>query len=225
MKACLTCSKELIRPRKWSLKQYEAMKYCGHPCFFKKHSHNSEQEADSFYSRVYEMESGCHAWVGPRCENGYGMWSRKLNGKRSTIRAHRFAWILRNKKEIPEKMLACHTCDNPWCVNPDHIFIGSHKDNSEDMIKKNRGVYLRGSESNSAKLSLHQIEEIILSKEPATKLCRKHGVSATVIRNVRTGKSYRSEVEQAKRLAQKLWENTGNHEQCEKEISEWRREW
>lgn len=77
--------------------------------------------------------NGCWVWKGTRKGNGYGgFW---LRGK--TVFAHRYAYIL-TRGEIPSGLFACHHCDNRMCVNPDHIFIGTAKDNSQDCVNKGR---------------------------------------------------------------------------------------
>jgi hypothetical protein len=77
----------------------------------------------------------CHEWKYSRDIEGYGRFS--YNGKQ--VKAHRFALELKLGRPLDEDMFACHTCDNPPCVNPDHLFEGSAKDNVEDMLSKGRG--------------------------------------------------------------------------------------
>lgn len=80
-------------------------------------------------------ETGCMIWMLGTVKGGYGKVSK--NGK-SKI-AHRVIWEARNGP-IPDGHILCHRCDVPSCVNPDHLFVGTHKDNSLDMVKKGRSA-------------------------------------------------------------------------------------
>lgn len=80
-----------------------------------------------------EPNTGCWLWSGCINKNGYGIL--KMNNKVSL--AHRIIYEHIAGK-IPENLLACHHCDTPSCVNPDHIFIGTNKDNSNDRDRKKR---------------------------------------------------------------------------------------
>ncbi|MEU2236139.1 HNH endonuclease signature motif containing protein [Streptomyces vietnamensis] len=75
-------------------------------------------------------------WTGGRGDHGYG--SLKDDDRRA-ISTHRFSWQLHHGA-IPADMEVCHTCDNPPCVRPDHLFLGTHTDNMQDMLKKGRLV-------------------------------------------------------------------------------------
>jgi len=79
--------------------------------------------------------------------NGYGVVANKY----SNIRAHVYSYELENKVKVPKGMLICHKCDVPSCVNPDHLFMGTSQDNSDDMIKKGRKAV--GVATNRAKLT------------------------------------------------------------------------
>lgn len=79
--------------------------------------------------------AGCLIWLGPVRRNGYGAIYDPERKK--TVIAHRAAYEA-NKGPIPAGLLVCHSCDTPSCVNPDHLFVGTVKDNSDDMVRKSR---------------------------------------------------------------------------------------
>lgn len=90
---------------------------------------------DRFLRKVKPVESGCHEWQSTLSKQGYGkFWFDGVQ-----VPAHRMAYQL-FAGEIPEGMMVCHRCDNPKCVNPEHLFIGTQQDNVRDMWAKGRGI-------------------------------------------------------------------------------------
>jgi hypothetical protein len=124
-------------------------------------------------------ETGCWEWDGT-IRTGYGRYYYK--GKWMT--AHRVSWELHNGP-IPDGLLVLHKCDNKPCVNPDHLFVGTQRDNVRDMWKKQRAKVLKGSKSPNSKLTEKTAIEIRnLYEEGGTsyaKLARKFNVSAKLV--------------------------------------------
>jgi hypothetical protein len=83
-------------------------------------------------------ENDCWLWQGSHNGNGYGELSQyALNHTIKPMRAHRLSWEIHNG-DIPDGMCVCHHCDTPRCVNPNHLFLGTHKDNMHDASVKGR---------------------------------------------------------------------------------------
>lgn len=92
---------------------------------------------DQLFFNKIEKTTTCWIWTGAiRGKSGYGCL--KYNGK--VVDAHRISYII-HFGTIPNNKLVCHTCDNRKCVNPDHLFLGTYKDNHDDCVKKGRIIF------------------------------------------------------------------------------------
>lgn len=118
--------------------------------------------------------TGCIEWTGTRNDAGYGL----LMLEKKFFRAHRLAWELA-RGPIPDGLFLCHRCDNPPCINPDHLFPGTHTDNMVDKAKKGR--------VKNAKLTPEAVKQIRASSEPTAVLAARFGVGRRAILHVRTG--------------------------------------
>ena len=122
----------------------------------------------------------CWEWTGHKMKNGYG--HHNPHGL-----AHRWSWQI-NRGPIPDGKQVLHVCDNPGCVNPEHLWVGSINDNMQDKIKKGRQV--RGETQATHKLTEEQVREIRTryfswgKTNTMPVLAREYGVSVTQIYRV-----------------------------------------
>jgi hypothetical protein len=128
-------------------------------------------------------ESGCWLWTGHLCW-GYGQVM--LNYRR--YRAHRWTWELFNGP-IPAGLQVLHRCDVRCCVNPAHLFLGTHEDNMGDMAAKSRQAH--GARHGMSKLTEAQVLDIKMSQEPAAHIARRLGLDASTIQYIRKGRLWK----------------------------------
>lgn len=107
-----------------------------------------------FWKKV-DKSGECWEWTGCKDRNGYG-WKCFMNKK---LYAHRVSWELAHGREIPEGLVVAHHCDNPACVNPDHLFLGTQGDNVRDCWRKGRANN-EGENASRHKLSEKDVLEI-----------------------------------------------------------------
>lgn len=136
---------------------------------------------EKFWKKVKKTKD-CWLWTGTIVRYGNFKFKNKIYS------AHRFSWSLYHKRKIPSGMLICHRCDNPICVNPKHLFIGSSKDNARDMVQKGRSKPrgYQGGESNPfAKANWEMVEKIrkeySLGKTTHRKLACKYKIGRSTV--------------------------------------------
>jgi hypothetical protein len=174
--------------------------------------------AERFWSKVDKSDNGCWEWLGSRFNGRYGQFSfvRRVEGVKTSLLSHRVAWTL-TYGPIPPNTFVCHHCDNPICVRPDHLFLGSAKDNTQDAVEKGRvahgtrhwsrtqperfaetrapflasRVHYRGEQHGRARLNWNQVREIrqryAAGDETYASLGREFGVSDANVRAIVKG--------------------------------------
>lgn len=150
-----------------------------------KKPYTDEQWIEKFWPQV-DQRGACWLWTGSLSAKGYGVFDARLHGQRH-YKAHRFSWALHNGP-IPEGMNVCHTCDNRWCVNPEHLFLGTHQDNVADRMAKDR--MRTGEDHQNSKLTNEQALYIYHSDKPAKEIAAELGVHDTVVYKIRGGKRW-----------------------------------
>lgn len=154
-----------------------------------------------------EPNSGCWLWDGATVPTSYGDIPRGSFGIGGRpMLAHRASYLL-FIGEIPEGLSVCHKCDTPLCVNPDHLFVGTHLDNMADMTAKGRhfaaryperakevarkvglaNTHARGEGNPKAKLTATDVAAIRMDARPTRFLAADYGVDRTVIQRIRSG--------------------------------------
>lgn len=166
---------------------YRRMKLYGSPAIVKVTQYHGLSLKERFLKRV-KKTSSCWLWLGATNGKGYGMisiYDEETKQSRGKL-APRVSWKI-FKGEIPEGLFVCHSCDNPACVNPDHLFLGDQMANLKDMIAKGRAIKrgMKGEEHPAHILTKEQVKEIRESKETGIELAFKYSVSTTTISDIR----------------------------------------
>ena len=162
---CLTCSREFAARRDGS------GKYCSIHCF-------RTFPTEKRFIRYVEKTDGCWLWKGSINAVGYGVFG--YPGQGVSCSAHRASYEL-FVGDIPSGMLVCHKCDNPICVRPDHLFVGTQRDNMRDMIAKKRCV--------PRKLSESQVAQIRADNRRQWQIAKDFGISPAHVSNIKAGKA------------------------------------
>lgn len=145
-------------------------KYCSKKCM-EIYRHTSVK--DMILERIEKVDNGCWLWKGSVGSNGYG----KINNKGQHLSAHRASYTV-FKGAIPKGKHVCHSCDIRTCVNPDHLWIGTQRDNIQDMIEKGRKAPQKGK---NIKWSKDIVEKAIALKNEGKTYVEVHDITGIPI--------------------------------------------
>lgn len=171
---CRGCGKTFVR------KHGKFPKYCSVQC------REPRDLASVLRRNSVKCKSGCIEWTGS-LSNGYGQVS--VSG--TPRRAHRVSYELANG-QIPKGLFVCHSCDNPKCINPKHLFLGTHKDNMKDCHNKKR--YRQGDNHSKAVLTSATVKAMRAMRAKGTRyvaIARAFDVKYLTAYNAITGASWR----------------------------------
>jgi predicted XRE-type DNA-binding protein len=139
---------------------------------------------DRLLAKVSIDDDGCWRWTAVKDRKGYG----KIKAGGGMRSAHRVSYEL-HRGRIPDGKFVCHACDNRLCINPEHLFLGSHTDNMADM--KSKGRQQIGTKNCRAKLSEADILAIRASEGLSQpKLAKAYGISQSHVSDIRAGKKW-----------------------------------
>lgn len=158
--------------------------HCGRAC---RSAAAKQKEPLRFWKKV-AISNDCWEWIGQQGSDGYGVF--QLSGERRPSLAHRVAWQYK-RGPIPGRLFVCHSCDNPSCVRPGHLFLGTNADNMADCAAKNRRPH--GRAVYGAKLSIEKARDIRIrhaSGEAIRAMAREYGVAQTAIQGIVRGKAW-----------------------------------
>lgn len=143
--------------------------------------------SDRFWEKVQRQDVGCWLWTAARNKDGYGSFNLGMGC--GTYLAHRVAWVL-STGEAPNGLEVCHRCDNPACVRPDHLFLGTHTDNVRDCVTKGRlhgHRYESGECHRMAKLTVNDVEAIRIATGTQREIGARYGISQMHVSRIKRG--------------------------------------
>lgn len=139
------------------------------------------------FLKYVKKTKDCWVWTGAKAGTGKNAYGHLSVRKGRARRAHMISWEL-YRGPISEGLCVCHKCDNPACVNPNHLFLGTRSDNAVDMYQKGRGPNNRGENNGRAKLSPKQVIEIreryATGEIYQAELAKEYGVTQAVVQKL-----------------------------------------
>ena len=189
-KECPVCGGVVSHKVAANLKQ---IKTCSHTCGVKHRPKPIRLTLQERVERGFTPGEPDACWLWSRYRNACGYGVLGVGGK-ATALAHRSCYAV-YVSEIPEGVQVLHTCDTPACVNPAHLFLGTHQDNMADMYRKGRGNKVRGVKHRSAKLSEEDVykirERLATGRETLTEISKDFNVGFSAISCIKTGRTWR----------------------------------
>jgi hypothetical protein len=150
----------------------------------------SSEQSERFWRKVAKGDLDvCWEWQGAKTGSGYGnFWLGKAT------KAHRVAYQLTHG-ELPTELVVMHTCDNRPCCNPSHLKLGTHQENSQDMVSKSRQSRMSGEKHGMSKLTADEvstIRQLLKGGERCNKIAQRFGVNRSHISNIKAGRTWAS---------------------------------
>lgn len=138
-----------------------------------------ETKKQALEARYEVSPTGCWEWTARKDADGYGVVT--FRGK--NVRGHRLSVEVHTGKPVPDDLVVCHHCDNPGCVNPSHLFVGTVADNARDARDKGRAFVRK--KNGRTKLDDAAVQEILSSSKNGSELARLFNVSSCTVNAIR----------------------------------------
>lgn len=174
-------------------------KYCSRKCMGIGQTNNSFYNTATKEQKIEKIRYKFEKFViknGNQCWKWKGSWGGgypQININKRIIRGHRASYLL-NISDIPSGMFVLHKCDNKECCNPEHLFLGTQKDNMRDKINKGRSNIVRGEKCSFAKLKTNDVLKIKLMIKNGillSNISKIYNVSDTLIRKIKNNKVWK----------------------------------
>ena len=186
MRTCPICNKE--HSSRSGKKNANGVFYLNRKCYQCAKSHPGKRtKKERFLEKVEKKSYGCWEWAASLDKAGYGVFGIE-SGK--PIGAHRYSYAL-HYGAFKKSLFVLHKCDNPKCVNPDHLFLGTHQDNMDDMVRKGRQNSLKGEDSPACKITKEIALNILNSELSHSKTAEKYGVSKSSVAAIKAKRMWR----------------------------------
>lgn len=145
----------------------------------------AERFAEKFVKNAW---TGCWEWIAARHKAGHGKFA--VSSKDIQF-AHRVSWML-HRGDIPDGMWVLHKCDNPRCVNPEHLYLGDHAQNTADMVSRGRAnpPKHQGKQVSWAKLSVEAVMDIRTKRVSINEFAKIYGVGRATVHDAQSGKKW-----------------------------------
>lgn len=186
------CDRE-ASARGWCKRHYEIWRRHGDPEHQTRAFHGRGRNGESITERLQRKSKpasdGCREWTGWCDDGGYG----RVSIDRTMRPAHVIAWEQANSRKVPDGLVVRHTCDNPPCIEPTHLVLGSQAQNVADMFERGRADRT-GERNNAAKLTAESVQAIRAKHavgQSVNSLSRDYGVSVSQVKNIVTNKQWK----------------------------------
>ena len=195
---CATCKKDFKRLE--SIVKKNNKSYCNRKCADIGMEKNKLELLKSVKDRIKINTTidgnGCWIWNKYKNKKGYGQLATGAFGRKRAFLAHRASYLV-FKGKIPKDKLVCHTCDTPSCVAPIHLFVGTPKDNSQDMVKKNRSSRVSiaiGEKNKNSKITsliALKIKKLLAEKVTCVEIAKNLRVNKNTVYSIKQNKTWK----------------------------------